>query len=181
MINDYRDENYANIDDIEYIFGDIDKYYAPILTSPLFDNGYQRYYFRGDKIIPYLRVLIDASDWLKNKKTTINPQNVNDVYCFMYAVTITLFNKVFGKNPGRISQNLRLHTDIFSWLHINFPASYKDYATSERLNSDVALNILYVPFGKEDICPEYISNHNFDKKDQVILLKISDGKGKWHF
>ena len=39
MINDYRDENYANIDDIGYIFGDIDKYYAPILTSPLFDNG----------------------------------------------------------------------------------------------------------------------------------------------
>ena len=124
---------------------------------------------------------IDASDWLKNKKATINPQNVNDVYCFMYAVTIALFNKKFGKNPGRISQNLRLHTNIFSWLNINFPASYKDYATSERLNSDVALNILYVPFGKEDICPEYISNHNFDKKDQVILLKISDGKGKWHF
>ena len=97
---------------------------------------------------------IDASDWLKNKKATINLQNVNDVYCFMYAVTIALFNKEFGKNPGRISQNLRLHTNIFSWLNINFPASYKDYATSERLNSDVALNILYVSFGKEDICPD---------------------------
>ena len=49
MISDYRDENYANIDDIEYIFGDIDNYYAPILTSSLFDKGYQRYHFRGDK------------------------------------------------------------------------------------------------------------------------------------
>ena len=27
MISDYRDNNYANIDDIEYIFGDIDSYY----------------------------------------------------------------------------------------------------------------------------------------------------------
>ena len=26
MISDHRDENYANIDDIEYIFGDIDSY-----------------------------------------------------------------------------------------------------------------------------------------------------------
>ena len=49
MISDYRDENYANIEDIEYIFGDIDNCYARILTSSLFDKGYQRYHFRGDK------------------------------------------------------------------------------------------------------------------------------------
>ena len=33
MISKYRDANYANIDDIEYMFGDIDNYYAPSLTS----------------------------------------------------------------------------------------------------------------------------------------------------
>ena len=48
MISDYRDDNYANIDDIEYMCGDIDDYYKPILTSSCFNNGYQRYYFRGD-------------------------------------------------------------------------------------------------------------------------------------
>ena len=70
MISGYRDENYANIDDIEYIFGDIDNYYTPLLTSSLFNKGYQRYHFRDDKmrnmsvmsyfdkIKPYLRVLI---------------------------------------------------------------------------------------------------------------------------
>ena len=70
MVSDCRDENYANIDDIEYMFRDIDNHYAPILTSSLFNKGYQRYHFRGDKlrnmsvksyldkIIPYLRVLI---------------------------------------------------------------------------------------------------------------------------
>ena len=73
MISDFRDDNYANIDDIEYMFGDIDNYYAPILTSSLFDNGYQRYHFRGDilhnmslksyldKVIPYLKMLIDGN------------------------------------------------------------------------------------------------------------------------
>ena len=49
-ISNYRDDNYAKIDHIEYIFGDIDNYYAPILTSSLFNNGYQRYHFRGDKL-----------------------------------------------------------------------------------------------------------------------------------
>ena len=79
LISDYRDENYANIDDIEYIFGDIDSYYAPILTSSLFDKGYQRYHFRGDKmrnmlvksylanILPYLRVLIDENKAYEQK------------------------------------------------------------------------------------------------------------------
>ena len=79
VISDYRDENYANIDDIVYIFGDIDSYYAPILTSSLFDKCYQRYHFRGDKmrnmlvksyldkILPYLRVLIDENKAYKQK------------------------------------------------------------------------------------------------------------------
>ena len=124
---------------------------------------------------------IDTPEWLKQKNATINPQNKNDVYCFMYAVTIALFNKEFGKNTGRISQNLCLYSDIFYWYGINFPASYEDYEAFERLNSDVALNILYIPFEEENVLPEYILNRNFDKKDQVILLKISDGKGKWHF
>ena len=73
MVSDFRDKNYASIDDIEYILGDIDNYYAPLLTSSLFDKGYQRYHFRGDKkrnmsvksyvnkILPYLRVLIEES------------------------------------------------------------------------------------------------------------------------
>ena len=50
LVSDYRDENYANINDIEYIFGDIDNYYAPMLSSSLFNKGYQRNHFRDDKM-----------------------------------------------------------------------------------------------------------------------------------
>ena len=79
MISDYRDDNYANIDDIEYVFGDIDSYYQTVLTSSLFNNGYERYHFRGDpnrkmsvityfdKIIPYLRALIDENKLFEQK------------------------------------------------------------------------------------------------------------------
>ena len=79
MISDYRDDNYTNIDDIEYIFGDIDSYYQPILASSLFNNGHQRYHFRGDrnrnmslityfdKIRAYLRSLIDENKLFEQK------------------------------------------------------------------------------------------------------------------
>ena len=65
MISDYRDDDYANINDIEYVFSDVENDYEPVLTSSLFNNGYQRYNFRGnpernmsvseyfDKITPY--------------------------------------------------------------------------------------------------------------------------------
>ena len=264
MISDYRDDSYANIDDIEYMFGDIDDYYNPILIRSPFSNGCQRYHSRGepdrnmpvtsyfDKIIPHLRVLIDknkfheqkiqldmginmvhiseqkrithvsksdnviclpSSDtneiinqlltslyekyeqdltishasnsfsyesveelnihfnkidlkrdasfietpkWLKSKKATMNPKNAHDVYCFMHAITIALFHKELGTNPEHITKKLIAYAQKFNWHDIDFPASYEDYAIFEKLNEDVALNVLYVPFNEVNILPEYI-------------------------
>ena len=79
MVSDYRDDNYANIGDIEYIFGDIDYYYAPILANLSFDGGYQRYGVRGDKncdmtidqyyntISTHLKMLIDINKVYETK------------------------------------------------------------------------------------------------------------------
>ena len=82
----------------------------------------------------------------------------------MYAATIALYHSELGKNPGRISENLHIYEDLFNWYNIDFLASYEDYTTIERLNSNVALNVFYVPFKEENVCPEYISNRNFVKK-----------------
>ena len=124
---------------------------------------------------------IETPEWLKNKKCVINPKNENDVYCFMHAITIAIYNKELGSNAGLISKKLMHYVNNFNWHEIDFPASYEDYKLLVTLNPDVALNILYVPFGKVDVCPEYISKHNFTAKNQVTLLKITDDKGKWHF
>ena len=112
---------------------------------------------------------------------TINPQNSNDTYCFMYGIAIALFHEALGKNPGRISKELIKYANAFNWHDIDFPATYEDYITFERLNEAVSLNILYVPLNEVNICPEHISKRNFDKKHQVVLVKIGDDKGKWHF
>ena len=124
---------------------------------------------------------IETPKWLKSKKATINPKNAHDVYCFMHAITIALYHKELGTNPERITKKLIAYAQNFNWHDIDFPASYEDYAIFEKLNEDVALNVLYVPFNEVNILPEYISKRNFNTKNQVTLLKITDDTGKWHF
>ena len=65
---------------------------------------------------------IDTPEWLKHKKATINPQNKNDVYCFMYTIGIALYHNELGKNPGRISKKLDIYS-AFNWHNIDFPTS----------------------------------------------------------
>ena len=99
----------------------------------------------------------------------------------MHAIAIALFDEALGKNPGRISKELIKYANAFNWHDIDFPTTYEDYITFERLNEAVAINILYVPLNEVNISTEYISKRNFDKKHQVVLVKIGDDKGKWHF
>ena len=124
---------------------------------------------------------IETPKWLKSKKAALNPKKAHDVYCFMHAVTIALYCNELGTNPERITKKLIAYAQNFNWHHTDFPALYEDYAIFEKLNEDVALNVLYVPFNEVNICPEYISKRNFNTKNQVILLKITDESDKWHF
>ena len=41
---------------------------------------------------------IDSSDWIKNKKTTINPINKKVSKCFQYVVTVTWNYQEIGKH-----------------------------------------------------------------------------------
>ena len=84
---------------------------------------------------------IETPKLLKSKKATINPKTVHDVYCFMHAITIALFQKELGTNPERITKKLIAYVQNFIWHDIDFPASYEDYAIFEKLNEDVALNV----------------------------------------
>ena len=44
---------------------------------------------------------IDSPEWLKNKKTIINPKN-NDDKCYQYALTVALNYQNIKNNPERI-------------------------------------------------------------------------------
>ena len=179
MISDYRDNNYANIDDIEYVFGDIDSYYQPILTSSLFNNFYQRYHFGGDpnrnmsvityfdKIIPYLRALIDENKLFEQKiqldiginkvhiyeqKGIIHFSRSDNVICLPSTDTNDILNKLLTSLYKKYQEELRL-------LHASSSFSYESV---EECN---------IHFNKIDLRrgATYIESHQWLKYKKAMI------------
>ena len=68
----------------------------------------------------------------------------------------------------------------YSWKEIDFPSQKKDSNEFEKNNKTIALNILYVPHGTEEIRHVYKSKHNLKRENQVkILLMITADGEKW--
>ena len=120
---------------------------------------------------------IDSPKWLKNGKSTINP-NSNDYKCFQYAVTLALNLDKINNHPERISK-IKPFIEQYNWKDIDLPSTSKDWKKFE-LNNEIALNILYVPHNTKKIKIAYKSKHNLTREKQVILLKISNGEN-WHY
>ena len=123
------------------------------------------------------RTYIDTPKCIKNKKAAINPKN-NDGKCFLYAMTAALNYKQIKSHPERIS-NIKPFINQYNWKEIDFPSHKNNGKKFVSNNKTIVLNILLVPYNSEKIRPAYISKHNLKHKNQVILLKITDGK-KWH-
>ena len=73
---------------------------------------------------------IDSPERLKNKKTTINPEN-NDDNCFQYALTNALNHKQIKSHPERIS-NIKPFIDQCNLKKIDFPSHSKDRKKFEQ-------------------------------------------------
>ena len=100
---------------------------------------------------------IESPEWIKRKKVTINPKNTNDNKCFQYAIIAALNYQKIDHHSERISK-LKPFIDNFNWDNIDFPAGHKDSSVFEKNNSDIAINILYVPYKTKEIRQSYTSN-----------------------
>ena len=65
------------------------------------------------------RSYIDSTRWLKDKKASINPKNMNDDRCFQYAVTVALNYEQIKNHPERIN-NIVPFINQHDWSDINF-------------------------------------------------------------
>ena len=115
---------------------------------------------------------IQSPKWVSNKKATIN-QKDNDNNCFQYAITVALNHEEIGIHPEKISKILN-HIHKNNWKNINFLSQRKDRETFEKNNTNIALNILSVPFNKKIFELQYKSKHSHTRQKQVILLMITD-------
>ena len=120
---------------------------------------------------------IDSPQWLKDKKSTINPKN-NDDKCFQYAVTLAVNLNSIDNHPERISK-IKPFINKYNWKDIDFPTMSKDWKKFES-NNEIALNILCVPHNTKKINIAYKSKHNLTREKKLILLMISNGE-KRHY
>ena len=79
------------------------------------------------------------------------------------------------KNPQRICK-IKPFINQYDWKEINFPSRKKDWKKSESNNNSIALNISFVPCNTKQVIRAYPPKNNNKRKNQVILLMITDGK-----
>ena len=147
-------------------------------TAFIFDSGDALHYGLNKISLSRSGSHINSSEWLKNKKATINPENSDDK-CFQYALTVALNYEQIKKDPQRISK-IKPFIDQYNWKEIDFPSHRKDWKKSESNNKSIALNILCVPHNTKEIRHAYKSKYNLNHKNQLIFLMITDGK-KWPY
>ena len=97
----------------------------------------------------------------------------------MYAITVALNHKKIGRHPERISK-IKPYISKYNWNRINFPSQRKDWETFERGNDDITLNILSLLLGKKTTELQYKSKYNPTRRNQVLLLMITNNIN-WHY
>ena len=148
---------------IEELFNSLRQIYQKGLEESMdgshftFDGVNALYYDRNKVSLSKGRSYIDSSEWLKNKKATINPQNEKDDKCFHYTLTVALNYKQAKKDPHRVSK-IKPLIDQYNWKEIDFTSHRKDWKKFESNNKSIALNILYVPHNTKEIRHAYKSN-----------------------
>ena len=86
---------------------------------------------------------VDSPDWIKNKKTTINPINKKYNNCFQYAVTVMLNHEEIKRDLQRIIK-IKPFINKYNWQGINFPSEKNDdWKRFEKNNVTIALNVLH--------------------------------------
>ena len=82
---------------------------------------------------------IDSPDWMKKKKTTINPKTEDDK-CFQHAITVELNYREIESYPERAS-NIKPFINNWNGKGKNCPSKIDNWKTFEEYNLAIALNI----------------------------------------
>ena len=135
------------------------------------DDDDEKYYYFAVKS----KLELYSSEWLKNKKEAI----IDGDNCFQKALKDALDYQGIKEDPQEISK-IMPYISQYNWKDIEFPSHKEDQKMFEQHNKTIALNILFVPHNKKEINIAYKSKYNHKRKNQLILLMITDGK-KWHY
>ena len=117
---------------------------------------------------------IKSSEWLINKRATINPKNKDDK-CFQYSIAVALNHQNIGNHLERISnidQFIDPFIDQYNSKGIEFPAGKKDWKRFERNNKTIVLKILFAPHNENTLNLAFRSKYNRKGKNFFIEERI---------
>ena len=83
-------------------------------------------------------------------------------------------SKTSGLNYNKIKNKYFRHIEKLKRPDIDLLLYQRDWKEFEQNNTLVALNVLFVSHGSEEIKLPYKSKYNYKRKNQVILLMIND-------
>ena len=83
---------------------------------------------------------IPTPTFIERKKCTVNVRNEDDEYCFMWAILSALYPAKTNKNKVF---SYRKHTGNLNLKGLSFPLGVKDIPKFEKLNPNIAVNVLY--------------------------------------
>ena len=117
---------------------------------------------------------VKSTEWLANKKATINPKNKNDDECLRWSTISALnYNEIMKKEFENIFKKIK-HEDK------DFSSHKRDWENFEQNNESIALNVLFASQNSEEITLVYKSEHNYNRENNALLLMINDDK-KYHY
>ena len=105
---------------------------------------------------------------------------MGDNCCFQYAVTDALNHMNISNHPESV-KNITPFINKYDWNDIKFPCDSCSWKKFEKNNKYIALNILQIPYDEKNIYHAYKSKHNNERKNQIVLVMITDGDGNWHY
>ena len=115
---------------------------------------------------------------IADKNAIINVKNLNDNYCFKWAVTSAIYT---AKNhPERLNKKMRDNSEKFNWSGIEFPVSLKQIDKFEKQNN-LAVNVFGVegekvyPLRISEACDSVGGVSCARNKVLIDLLLISNG------
>ena len=119
---------------------------------------------------------IHSPDWMKNKKATISPINKKDNKCFQYGVTVVLNCDKIGKNSEIIIKIEFLSVTITGKKQI-FHEEKMIGKKQKKKNKKVVITLNVLHAKNEEPYSVYVSKHNSNLEEQIILLIIPKGEG----
>ena len=119
---------------------------------------------------------VKSSEWLANKKATINPKNENDDECLRWSIICALnYNEIMKKEFENIFKKIK-HEDK------DFSSHKRDWENFEQNNESIALNVLFSSKDSEEITLLYKSEYSLERENKALLLRINDDdNGKYYY